>query len=284
MCRFVAYTGEPIAVADLVTRPVHSIIHQSFKAREREEPLNGDGFGVGWYVPSMSEAPAIFRDVSPAWNNLNLLELARVTRSGTIFAHVRAATQGLGVMQANCHPFAHGRHMFMHNGNIEGFRARRRQMMGELSDEGYASVRGTTDSEYVFALWRDELDRTDAQPPELERMATAMVSTLGRLRELMPEGDRPSTMNFVVTDGERVVASRAVVGDPVAANTLYTFGGARFTVEDGVCRMDDLSPDGGESIMVASEPLFEAAAWQPVRVNRLVLIEDGRIETRDLGW
>ena len=126
MCRFVAYTGEPIAVADLVTRPVHSIIHQSFKAREREEPLNGDGFGVGWYVPSMSERPAIFRDVSPAWNNLNLLELARVTRSRTIFAHVRAATQGLGVMQSNCHPFGHGEFMFMHNGNIEGFRARRR--------------------------------------------------------------------------------------------------------------------------------------------------------------
>ena len=55
MCRFVLFVGrDPILIADLLTRPAHSIINQSFDCRLRldlQRPLNGDGFGVGWYPP-----------------------------------------------------------------------------------------------------------------------------------------------------------------------------------------------------------------------------------------
>ena len=46
MCRFLAYLGEPILAEDLITKPENSLIHQSFGAREMDEPLNGDGFGL----------------------------------------------------------------------------------------------------------------------------------------------------------------------------------------------------------------------------------------------
>lgn len=49
MCRFVAYLGEPILAEDLITKPINSLIHQSYHAKEMAEPLNGDGFGMGWY-------------------------------------------------------------------------------------------------------------------------------------------------------------------------------------------------------------------------------------------
>jgi len=53
MCRLLLYTGKrPILLADLLTRPAHSIINQSFSPKLRidaHRPLNGDGFGVGWY-------------------------------------------------------------------------------------------------------------------------------------------------------------------------------------------------------------------------------------------
>jgi hypothetical protein len=62
MCRLVAVVGEPMLVADVVLWPRHSIIKQSYDARERlRDPslpmhlgfgnLNGDGFGIGWYAP-----------------------------------------------------------------------------------------------------------------------------------------------------------------------------------------------------------------------------------------
>jgi predicted glutamine amidotransferase len=34
----------------LLYSPKNSLILQSYKSKERKEPLNGDGFGVGWYL------------------------------------------------------------------------------------------------------------------------------------------------------------------------------------------------------------------------------------------
>ena len=106
MCRFALYLGSPIRVSSLITEPINSIIHQSYYSREREEPLNGDGFGFAWYVPEITNEPALFRDVSPAWSNANLRHLARVTRTPCLFAHVRAASPGFPVSHLNCHPFS----------------------------------------------------------------------------------------------------------------------------------------------------------------------------------
>ena len=68
MCRLLAYKGPPVILDDLLYEPEHSIIKQSYDAREMEEPLNGDGFGVGWYAPRLSKNPAVFTSVRPAWN------------------------------------------------------------------------------------------------------------------------------------------------------------------------------------------------------------------------
>ncbi|MCK6439500.1 MAG: hypothetical protein L6Q71_04795, partial [Planctomycetes bacterium] len=43
MCRFLMYMGEPVSMASLVTEPENSLIKQSYMAKERPEPLNGDG-------------------------------------------------------------------------------------------------------------------------------------------------------------------------------------------------------------------------------------------------
>ena len=97
MCRFALYLGREIAISSLVTEPANSIIHQSFHSQEGREPLNGDGFGLAWYVPEVSARPALFKDNIPAWSNQNLLNLAKVTRSGCVLAHIRAATPGIPV-------------------------------------------------------------------------------------------------------------------------------------------------------------------------------------------
>ncbi|MYT25272.1 class II glutamine amidotransferase, partial [Streptomyces sp. SID7760] len=69
----------------------------------------------GWYSDDGGGTPAIFRDIGPAWNNRNLRELAAHVRSKLFFAHVRAST-GSAIQQTNCHPFRHGRWLWMHNG------------------------------------------------------------------------------------------------------------------------------------------------------------------------
>ena len=286
MCRFVLYLGCEITVGSLVTEPENSIIHQSFKSREREEPLNGDGFGIAWYVPEMGEEPAVFKDITPAWNNINLLNLARVTSSSCVLAHVRAATSGFPVIQLNCHPFASGPFSFMHNGRIAGFNKIRRDLMARLSDEAYNSISGSTDSEYLFALFLDYYNDIDDTLERIERMARALSAAIKEV-ELITEKagiEEASYMNVAVTDGTSAVATRHVSLSNGAegrdANTLYVHTGGGFE-----CRAGHLEEaiEKGHAVVIASEPLTDDAGWKRVSPNTMVLVTKGlEVETREL--
>ena len=94
------YLGPETRLSSLIIEPTHSLIRQSTHSLEREEPLNGDGFGIGWYARDHTTEPAVFRSITPAWNNRNLQNLARVVTSDCVLAHVRAATQSSGVNEA----------------------------------------------------------------------------------------------------------------------------------------------------------------------------------------
>src|SRR5262249_29910645 len=269
MCRFVLYQGQPLTIASLVTEPSHSIIRQSTQSREAEDPLNGDGFGVAWYMRDISPRPAVFRSVSPAWSNMTRLELARVTRTTCIPAHVRAATPGLPVTELNCHPFAARNYAFMHNGDVAHFPALRRKVLDGLSDEAFQTVRGSTDSEHLFGVFLDkaaEMEAGRVDPTEiLARSLAATVSYIvnlskqaiplrasgGRGRVFEAGGGEPKSgpeykphegdenecyLNIAVSDGVRSVACRYTTDKDEPAS-LYVHTGRRYVCDGGVCRM-----------------------------------------------
>jgi glutamine amidotransferase len=273
MCRFVLYKGPPITLDLLTSRPDHSIIRQSFKSRLMEEPLNGDGFGMAWYVPDISPSPAQYRSIQPAWNNVNLLHLARVSRSPMILAHVRAATPGLGISESNCHPFTADRFAFMHNGAIGEFAKVERKLREPLSDEIYQWIHGTTDSEVAFATFRDAYARIE-NTDQTQRIADALAATTQSIVELtrVMGCDDESRLNFAVSDGQRAVVSRYASGD-ADPPSLYYVPGDRYVCENGTCRMIDANGPPS-SLIVASEPLTnEAEGWLPIPRNHLLLID-----------
>lgn len=281
MCRFTFYKGKPLQLSALLTEPEHSLIHQSFHARERDEPLNGDGFGVAWYAEGHDE-PALFRSVTPAWSNQNLRELARVTASHCVLAHVRAATQGLQVGEPNCHPFRRGALAFMHNGDIGGFAALRRPLLERLSDGAFDAIRGTTDSEHFFALLCDEVDRAGG-PASSAHLAGALrraIATVLDLSRRHAPGEH-IYLNAVLTDGASAVACRFTTDDPANADSLYTNRGRRYVCEGGVCRMLDPGEANGSAIMVSSEPLSGDSGWETVPVNHLVRVEPNLVLTTE---
>ena len=49
MCRWLAYSGSPVLLSDLLFAPENSLVVQSMHSRLGVEAVNGDGFGVGWY-------------------------------------------------------------------------------------------------------------------------------------------------------------------------------------------------------------------------------------------
>ncbi|MBV9960103.1 MAG: class II glutamine amidotransferase [Acidobacteria bacterium] len=276
MCRFLTYAGKPLLLADLLYRPANSLIMQSHHAREREEPLNGDGFGVGWYVPEIDPAPCVQRSVTPAWSNRNLQDLANKTRAAHLFAHVRAASPGMAVTEVNVHPFAYDRFLWMHNGSVADFHRIRRRLRDSLKDEFYNMIQGTTDSEHAFALFLNSL-RTPFNETGAAEMRRALVETIARLSEMTrAEGiTTPSFYNFAVTDGETAVISRYCSAEGIKGASLHFSRGSRFEcLPDGVCDMHSVAQEqAAESVIVASERLTDDETdWLDVPDNHTITV------------
>ena len=199
MCRWLAYTGAPIPLSEVLYTPVHSLIDQSLHSRLGAETTNGDGFGVGWY--DAAAAPGVFRSIEPAWNDLNLRELAGHVSSHLFFAHVRAAI-GSAVQQTNCHPFRHGRWLFMHNGFIDGFAAIKRDLVLAVDESLYPEIQGTSDTEVLFYLALTFGLQDD--PPEAVARAIGFVEARGRGRGV----EYPFQGTLATSDGETLWAFR----------------------------------------------------------------------------
>ena len=65
MCRWMAYSGDPILAEELLFRPAHSIIDQSLHAKLAGVTTNGDGFGIGWYGDSTGRRPCTRAPIPP---------------------------------------------------------------------------------------------------------------------------------------------------------------------------------------------------------------------------
>jgi predicted glutamine amidotransferase len=193
MCRWLAYSGASVLLKDALYAPAHSLIDQSLHSELGAEATNGDGFGIGWY--DAEPAPGVFRSIEPAWNDQNLRELAGHVRSGHFFAHIRAAI-GSAVQQTNCHPFRHGRWLWMHNGFIDNLAAVKRDLVLAIDASLYPQVAGQTDSELLFFLALS-LGLED-DPPDAVARAIALVEQHGRVHGVA----YPFQGTIATTDGE----------------------------------------------------------------------------------
>src|SRR3954466_12385535 len=163
MCRWLAYSGFPVLLCKAVYSaddsllllsnalysPTLSLIDQSLHSKLGAEATNGDGFGIGWYDDG--PAPGVFKSIETAWNDQNLREVAGHLSSGPFFAHLRAAI-GSAVQQTNCHPFRHGRWLFMHNGFVDGFATIKRDLVLAVDESLYPEIAGQADTEILFYL------------------------------------------------------------------------------------------------------------------------------------
>jgi predicted glutamine amidotransferase len=288
MCRFVTYQGHKVLIADLLYRPRHSLVQQSHHSELLSQTFNADGFGVGFYLEGDDPTPCVMRSTAPAWSNRNLESLSRRLESPRLFAHIRAASPGFPVQETNCHPFHHGRFMFMHNGAIGEFLKIKRRLQTMLSDAAWATIEGTTDSEHAFALFLDEVSGGSAEPTTGE-LRKALLSTIDKLVRLTHEAGVSEMMacNFAVTDGRSMVVSRFVHGTTREPASLYYSAGRMYECvgEDG--DMVDPFSDQTGVVMVASEPLTRRASdWNPIPANHTISIRPDcsyEIEPMEIG-
>jgi len=249
MCRLAAYLGPEITLQQFLLDPDHSLYRQSWEPRELVyAKLNADGYGVGWY--NDDDIPSTYTSILPIWSDTNLPSLARSLRNSLWLAEVRSATIGNPVHQFNTAPFCDDRCLYTHNGFIRNFHTVLLPEIHALLSPGVgAEIRDNTDSEYLFACLRqfmlndDQLDMGGALMQLFEWLAQRLDTT-------------EALLNIVITDGERLYASRHSYNHDCAS--LY------YTTDD------EQFPAGQ---LIASERFSEDSFWQPVPEHQLLVLD-----------
>lgn len=223
----------------------NSLVDQSLNIREGKLATNGDGFGIGWY--DNRKNPGLYREVLPAWNDVNLLHLSHQIKTRLFFAHVRAST-GTSTMRTNCHPFSYGRWLFMHNGQIGDYHRCRRNLERLLDDAIYNHRCGTTDSELIFLLMIQ--NGLDDDPVK------AISITIKQISAVCEESgaEKPVKLTICLSDGKRLFACRH--SSAGTAPTLYWR-------QNETCTM------------IVSEPLDDGGeVWTGISPDSLLIIDD----------
>jgi predicted glutamine amidotransferase len=265
MCRWIAYSGSPVSIEDLLYRPQHSLIDQSLHSRLGAETTNGDGFGIGWYG-AVGETPGVYRSIEPAWNDRNLRDLAAHIRSGLVLAHVRAAI-GSAVQQTNCHPFRHGRWLFMHNGFLGDFGKVKRDLVLAVDPSLYPSIEGSSDTEVFFNLALT-LGLED-DPPAAVAGAVGLIEEVGKKHGV----EEPIQMTVATTNGERLWAFR--YSSRHESRSLFYSTNVP-TLRELHPEVEILSEVSDESRLVVSEPLRDLpGAWNEVPESSYGIVQEG---------
>jgi predicted glutamine amidotransferase len=268
MCRWLAYSGSPILIEELLYKPKHSLIDQSRHARLGVDTTNGDGFGVGWYG-AHSEVPAVFRSIEPAWNDRNLREVASHVESPLFLAHIRAST-GTAVQQTNCHPFRHGRWLWVHNGLVRDFHRIKRDLALAVDESLYAYMEGSADSEMLFYLALSFGLEQDP-PTAVERMV-GLVEDVGHRHGT----EHPIQMTIGTTDGKSLWAFR--YSSERKSRSLFYSTHMR-TVRQLYPDRPRLQQVSDETRIVVSEPLADLpGAWNEVPESSYGVVQDGEDE------
>jgi predicted glutamine amidotransferase len=265
MCRWLAYSGSPVLLEELLYGPKHSLIVQSLHSQLGAEETNGDGFGVGWY--GAQDTPALFHSVEPAWNDRNLRELSQHLRSGLVFAHIRAST-GSPVQQTNCHPFRYGRRLWMHNGLIREWTTVRRDLMLAVDPALFPLIEGTTDSETMFYLALT-LGLEDDPPLAVARLL-GLIESIGHGHGI----EYPFQGTIATSDGECVWAFR--YSSEHQSRSLFYSTDVR-ALREIYPENELLQELSEEARLIVSEPLGDdlPGAWNELPESSYAVIQPG---------
>jgi len=229
MCRHLAWIGAPRPLADAISTPPHSLITQSWAARELlRGSICADGFGVGWY-PANGGPPARYRRELPIWADSDLVTFAQATVSTAFVGAVRNGTPGIPGGLASTQPVSADGYLASHNGFLANFHHHAAELRGMLPDDLSAQLSGQSDSETLLLL---AIARARSTPS----LVDALAETLEDVVQIAPG----SALCVIVSDGTELAVSR--LSDGMPCDSLY------------FCVLED-------GCMVASEPLDAHPGW-----------------------
>jgi predicted glutamine amidotransferase len=281
MCRALLYLGEPVVLDNLLFQPDSALVRQSYMPKMLNL-LNLAGFGLRAWDPS-SHAPAqpfFYGSPSLPVFDRNLKNLAEKVRAACVLAHVRgvAYSTAVDISLQNVHPFQFEGlpWALAHNGDLAGIQDMKPLLSRSIRPEWLARIRGTTDSEWIYALFVSQLADPARPAPEAEVFG-AIEKTLAIIRAARNELGiaQSSSVNLFIANGEQLAAVRYCFDfgcyrteDPARVHeanlsflSLWYTLGRDYGLHDGEWKMSG-GAGQARSILVASEPLTrDTSAW-----------------------
>lgn len=233
MCRLFAVRAE---------RPVR--VRRAFDALKKQALEHKDGWGIARFD---SHPPHLEVNVTPAHQCARFHQLGEELATQSLITHIRLASVG-SVTERNAHPFYARGWAFMHNGTVARFKEHRARIERHIAPHHLAQIQGETDSETCFALFRTVLDGVaDPGLDDIKRALARVMTTVSSVTDT-PDVEKRSAMNFLVTDGRRMVATRRgrtlfLASEPgarfIASEELWSEGNWKEIPEDGVVGIDE---------------------------------------------
>jgi len=303
MCRVLAYLGRPVLLESLLYRPDSSLVRQVYDP-QMLHMLNLAGFGMAAWDPDSHEGDVPFEYHSPdipLFDN-NLRSLSRKLRPRCVLAHVRGVsytTSSTAIGHHNLHPFRYDgfRLALAHNGDLSGFPVMKHDLLAYMKPAIASQIRGTTDSEWMYALIMSQVSDPTADL-SADEITGAVRRALEIIREVRERRDIhiSSSVNLFLCDGNDLVATRFTFDfgcypDNINQANLnylslwYTFG-RDYGMYDGEWKMRG-GLDDQNSVIVSSEPLTrDHSTWIEVPEYSMIYVvqEAGRwrVETTPL--
>lgn len=200
MCRLFGFRSSvPAKVHPSLVLEKNSLLAQSHEHK--------DGWGIAYYAAG--PLPEVAHGLGAAHEDPEFDRVSSLVNSHAVVAHVRLASVG-PISKPNAHPFIHERWAFAHNGTLREFEKHAAEMERRIAPAYRARIQGETDSERCFYLFLTYLDEiAPGRPPRAEEVARALARVMREVSALTDRPEvKPSSMNFLVTDGELMVATR----------------------------------------------------------------------------
>jgi glutamine amidotransferase len=280
MCRALLYLGEPVLLDHLLYQPDSALVRQSYMPKMLHL-LNLAGFGMrAWDASSREpDRPFSYASDSLAVFDRNLKGLAEKIAASCVLAHVRGVPYHTRVEIAvqNVHPFqfAGVPLVLAHNGDLARFAEMKPLLAPHVKPEFAQQIRGTTDSEWIYALVVSFLKNPLSRPGAVE-LHDAVARALQVIRDARAELGiaTASPVNLFITDGTQLAAARYCfdfgcypedAADFVPGHlnyySLWYTAGRDYGLHDGEWKMTGGS-ENATSVLIASEPLTrDTNAW-----------------------
>ena len=265
-----------IAISDWIAEFVHTVegipaekivrIHYGIDP----ERLQGDGWGIGFYV---NGHPRLVKSKGSVYMEYEALSSAvRHARSRVILAHIRRASNPRGLPreklmgEENSQPFSYERYIFAHNGII----TIPDELAGTLGS-WRGRIRGLNDSEVYFWFLMKELHEGMDLASALRRLEETLEGLWEEARQTHQDKKQPYVgLNMILSDGKCLYAYCGH-GDYETNSKSLCFG------DQPMLEMSYVL--GEDRLVVASEKTNREEDWKPINDGELLIskISNGEI-------